>query len=284
VHSQNGEDGIISALLERLPTRDKWVVEFGAWDGVHLSNSRHFIADQGFSGVLIEGDPEKFTELSALYAERQDVITLNQFVGMSAEDNLDDILRKTPIPHDFDYLSIDIDGNDYYVWQAFTQYRPKVVCIEYNPTIPSDVDFVQEPDLAVKHGASVKSLVALGAAKGYQLAAVTLANAIFVAEEYYDLLEISDNSVHTLRTDTSWVTHVFSGYDGTLFVRGSGLLPWHDVPIRLAARQELPSTLRRFPADYDLRQKLIFHSWLGLRHPAKLRSIVGRRFGRHQDT
>ena len=53
VHSQNGEDGVIAEILDRLPELDRWCVEFGAWDGVHLSNTRHLIESRDFGAVLI---------------------------------------------------------------------------------------------------------------------------------------------------------------------------------------------------------------------------------------
>ena len=111
--------------LAQLPNRNNWVVEFGAWDGLHLSNSRHFITSQGFSAVLIEGSSERFAALQSLYADRPDVHTLNVFVRTSHEDTLDQLLETTPIPRDFDYLSIDIDGNDYHVWKSLEKFTPR---------------------------------------------------------------------------------------------------------------------------------------------------------------
>ena len=205
-----------------------------------------------------------------MYADRPDVHTLNVFVRTSGADTLDKILAETPIPKDFDYLSIDIDGNDFHVWKSLEEFRPKLVCIEFNPTVPSDVEFVQADDFSVKHGTGVLSLVELGRDKGYELVAVMAANAFFVPRELFAALGIKDNSIATLRRDTSFVTHVFSGYDGTVFVQGNTELPWHVMPMRLAGRQDLPGFLRKFPLDYGRVRKVLFYCYFAARHPVDL--------------
>jgi hypothetical protein len=116
--SQNGEDGVIAKILSLLDSRDHWCVEFGAWDGVHLSNVRRLILEEGYSAVLIEGDRAKFAELRHNYAGNERVVPLNAMVGFQGEEGLDGILAPYPIPETFDFLSIDIDGNDYHVWRA----------------------------------------------------------------------------------------------------------------------------------------------------------------------
>jgi len=63
VHSGTGEDGVIGEILDRLPETDRWCVEFGAWDGLNLSNTRHLIESRGYAAVLIEADPAKCVEL-----------------------------------------------------------------------------------------------------------------------------------------------------------------------------------------------------------------------------
>ena len=93
------------------------------------------------------------------------VICVNKFVGFDETDSLDTILRQTDIPSDFDVLSVDIDGNDYHVWDAARQYKPKIVVIEFNPTIPSSVEFVQPRDFGVTQGSSILSITKL--AKGF---------------------------------------------------------------------------------------------------------------------
>ena len=63
VHSQCGEDGVLQEILRLLPDRDQWCVEFGAWDGKHLSNTCRLIEEEHYHAVLIEGNPVKFRSL-----------------------------------------------------------------------------------------------------------------------------------------------------------------------------------------------------------------------------
>jgi phospholipid N-methyltransferase len=111
-YSQAGEDGIIIKILEILPENDRWCVEFGAADGIFYSNTRNLIINEGYSAILIEADKGLFKKLQKNYLGNPNVITINQFVGWSDKDNLDQILSSTPIPEDFDLLSIDIDGRE----------------------------------------------------------------------------------------------------------------------------------------------------------------------------
>ncbi len=256
VHSQFGEDGIIAKILEMLPARDKWCVEFGAWDGRFLSNTCRLIEEDTYSAVLIEGDVEKWKELKSNFAKFPDVIPIQRFVGFD-HDRLDDILEATPIPKDFDFLSIDIDGCDYHIWESLKSHRPKVVCIEFNPTIPNGLRFVQARDFSVAQGASLDSLVDLGLSKGYELITTTRNNGIFVTKELYPLFGITDNSVPVLREDTTWVSQVFFAYDGELMVAGANRSPWNGIQLDRMIRQ-LPGVLRGFPANMSfLRCKML---------------------------
>ncbi|MCB1774569.1 MAG: FkbM family methyltransferase [Gammaproteobacteria bacterium] len=278
VYSQGGEDGVLSAILDRLPDTDRWCVEFGAWDGIHLSNVRNLIQERDYSAVMIEGSHTRSEELRSNYADNPRVFPVNAFVGFTAADGLDRILADTPITRDFDLLSIDIDGNDYHVWKAVGEYRPKVVCIEFNQTIPTGVEFVQPADPAVNQGSSVSAMVALGREKGYQLVCVLDLNAIFVRDDYFPLFEIQDNSPWVLRTNASEVTYLFSGYDGTVFLRGGMGLPWHGMRLRESKFQLLPRFLRRFPSNYSVWQRLLFRVYKFLENPmAKFRKLAAKR-------
>jgi hypothetical protein len=247
VYSQDGEDGILAKLLEVVGAPTKWCVEFGAWDGKHASNTYRLIEEHGFSAVMIEGSQQRYRDLVATCKHNPSVVPLCAFVGFEGPERLDELLAKTPIPLEFDVLSIDIDGNDYHVWKAVARYRPRVVVIEYNPTVPSAIDFVQPPDFAINQGASLAALTRLGREKGYELVSVTDHNAIFVLAELFPLVGIADNSVAALRPNEKLVTYVFNGYDGTVFLRGYGKLAWHGTPYREAKLQHLPKMLRKFP-------------------------------------
>ena len=238
----------IDVILASLPARNRWCVEFGAWDGLAGSTSRHLIIKQNYSAVLIEGDAERFAGLKKNYAGRADIITRNQFVGFTAEDGLDAILAGTPVPFDFDFLTVDIDGNDYHVWNAVVKYRPKIVMIEFNPTIPPEVSFIQPANPNVSQGSSLAALVELGKKKNYELVAVLGVNAFFTTAELFPLFGLADNRIETLWTERDCVTYFFMGYDGRIFLRGCRKLPWHEgMPFREEQVQVLPRFLQRYP-------------------------------------
>ena len=259
VFSQAGEDGVIEKVLELLPDKNNWCVEFGAWDGILYSNTRNLVVNKKYSAILIESDQEKFKDLQSNYSQYASVLTVNRYVGFNNHDQLDLILKSTPIPRDFDFLSIDIDGNDYHVWRATENYQPKVVCVEFNPTIPTEVDFVQAADKRVNQGSSLIALTELGREKGYELIAVLPFNAIFVKREYFPVFEISDNRPSTLRTHTQAITYMFSGYDGRIILRGHRRNDWHGIEIREDVVQVLPKFLQKYPLNYNRIEEFLFN-------------------------
>jgi hypothetical protein len=284
VFSQSGEDGIIDKILDILPFSDHWCVEFGAWDGVRLSNTRHLILSKGFSAVLIEGDRRRFLELKNNYIQTEDrVIPIQSFVGFGDHDNLDEILEQTPIPQDFDLLSIDIDGNDYHVWKRVEHYQPKIVVVEFNPTIPTEVRFVQPADPSVNQGSSLLSFVELGKEKGYELICVLPLNAFFVRKEYFSLFQMESNEPQSLRTDLSAITYLFTGYDGRLFLRGASDLPWHGIRLNESSLQPLPLFFRRYSGNYTRFHKITFAAYLLYKEPSLFVHLVHRRLRRWLD-
>jgi hypothetical protein len=150
------------------------------------------------------------------------------------------------------------------------RYKPKVVVIEFNPTIPTDVRFVQPPDASVSQGSSLSSLVELGTRKGYELVSVLQFNAFFVRREYYERFQIESNLPHVLRTDSSYITHLFSGYDGTIFLAGNCRLPWHNLALKASKVQHLPRFLRTFPGNYSVLQRVAFKLRRFLAEPGKV--------------
>jgi hypothetical protein len=244
-----------------LPGRDRWCVEFGAWDGVHLSNVRKLVLEDKYNAIFIEGDKAKCDQIARNYAglDVGRIHPLNAFVGYGPSDGLDGLLAAYEIPKTFDFLSIDIDGNDFHVWKAVREYRPKVVCIEFNPTIPTEVDFVQERHPAISQGCSLKALYRLAEEKGYQAVCVLPWNVIFADAKYFDLFDIAENSAATMRKDLSQVTWIFSGYDGSIHFQGAKKLPWHGIPLDESSIKGVPELLRVYPDNYSLIQRLYFY-------------------------
>jgi len=184
-YSQNGQDQVIKDLNRKLGIIDGWFVEFGAKDGYILSNTAHFM-ENGWSGIYIEADPILACSLKENMSNNPKIYAINMLVTV---ENINDILSKTPLPQDFELLSIDIDSNDYWVWQAIT-YSPKIVCIEYNcnfhPTesmsLKYDPNYVYKCDK--NYGASALALMRLGKRKGYKLVYnIPALDLIFVRED-----------------------------------------------------------------------------------------------------
>ena len=105
IYSQNGEDGIIEELLNRLNIQEGWVCEFGAWDGIHLSNTFNLI-EKGFSAVFIEGDKNRFNDLLVTQNKHPKIVAVNEYVdhNINSDKSLDNLLKKTNIPIGFDII------------------------------------------------------------------------------------------------------------------------------------------------------------------------------------
>jgi hypothetical protein len=254
-YSQTGEDGIVAKALSVLPGRDRWCVEFGAWDGKHLSNTYHLVEEDGYQVVLIEGDADKYRSLCAEYPFKDRGHFIHGFVGWNAKDGLDGILSALPIPQDFDLLSIDIDGNDYWVWRAVEKYRPKLVLIEFNPTATNRIDYVQPADSRTNISSSPAALVRLGKEKGYELVSVIGPNLLLVDSCYFSLFDIPDNSLAVMREEDE-ITALYLGFDGSLMVDGPAELRWHGG--KLNVPQPFPKFLRQYPPTYNKLQRLAF--------------------------
>jgi hypothetical protein len=247
VQSKDGEDGIIEKIFETIGEKSRWCVDLGALTGTSGSNTWSLVKEKGWNGVLIEADPTYFAELQNEYAGKENAVCINAFISFEGEQSLDAILAKTAIPKEFDFFSIDIDGNDYHVWKSLTQYRPRVVCIEFNPSIPNEVSFVQPADMRVNQGSSLQALVALAKGKGYELIAANKDNAFFVDRVEFPKFEMDNSSLDAVHADKSAVTYLFQLYDGTMKLAGNRELLWHHVPIDEEKIQILSRRKRIFP-------------------------------------
>lgn len=190
--SQNGEDGIVQALFEMCHINSGWLCEFGAWDGKHLSNTRNLINSGNYNAVLIEGDSSRFQDLLRTCEENPGkVIPVNCYVGdgCKEENSLDRILSSTPIPVDFELLSIDIDSHDFLVWKSLERYRPKIVIIEINSGIdPKREDSYFGSLTYTEGGTSYLPMLRLGSEKGYTFLCHT-GNMIFIRNDLLEMLE-----------------------------------------------------------------------------------------------
>lgn len=176
-YSQNGEDGIILHLLSKAGVVNRTIVEIGTEDAREC-NSANLVFNFGWNACLIEQDKEwahKAREYLASMNAGDRVRVINEGV---TPDNVNALLSQADVPDEMDVLSIDIDSFDYWVWQAVSGYRPRIVVIEYNAsfgpdlsvTVPAPQDTGGSlPDYTCYHGASVTALQKLGERKGYTL-------------------------------------------------------------------------------------------------------------------
>lgn len=267
ITSEHGEDGIIEKIFEIIGEESKWCVDLGALNGVHGSNVWHLIKERGWSGVLVEADQTYFEKLEKEYTDVNNAICINAFVSFEGEDSLDKIFAKTPLPHVFDLFSLDIDGNEYHLWESMVECRPRVMVVEFNPTIPNDVMFIQPRDMGVFQGSSLRAFVELGKRKGYELIATNEVNAFFVLRELFPKFGIADNSIDVLHTDHRYETKLYQLYDGTLRISGYDRLFWHKLPIDIEKLQVLPKQKRIYPAMINPSPLVRFAKHLARRLP-----------------
>lgn len=240
--SQTGEDGIIAYLVGMIRP-SKFCVEFGAWDGVAMSNTRA-LAMTGWSSLMIEANEAKFAELDRNCKMLSKTQALKWKIGLTAPDTIDNALNAWVGygGEQIGVMSIDIDGADYHIWDGMVA-RPQILIIEHNPTIPKDVAFVQARNMSIHHGSSLLSLVDLGKKKGYELVATTSFNAIFVRSELKVGTAVGEAfAAHKPVLDG----RIFQGYDGTIFVVGMDKLLWLDIPVTSDDFQILPRSAREW--------------------------------------
>lgn len=221
IFSQNGEDGIISEIFKRISVTNKFFVEFGVENGQEC-NSRRLLEEEGWSGLWMDGSENNCTS-AKLKFKNYGISVQQAFID---KENIETLLRLNNVPQEFDLLVIDIDGNDYWVWQAISYYKPRLVVIEYNSSYPPSVDWVMPYnanhlfDGTRHYGATLKSLSLLAKEKGYKLIGCdkTGVNAFFLRADLFK---------EGLFLDKDLEYHYSSPkYQGLFFGHPKGRGPW----------------------------------------------------------
>ncbi len=186
VFSQNGEDGIIAEILRRIGTTDRFFVEIGAGHGIE--GNTVYLLRKGWKGIWIEADPRAVRSIRTQFSAELETGQLRAVNSFVTRENAPDLLHQARVPPEFDLLSIDVDRNTSHVWRALSAFRPRVLVIEYNASIPP-TDEWEVPydanavwDESSYFGASLKTLERVGAERGYVLVGCerTGLNAFFV--------------------------------------------------------------------------------------------------------
>ncbi len=192
VWSQNGEDGVIEEIFSRIGVDARTFVEFGCGNGVE--NNTAYLLHQGWQGLWIDADSKLVARIRRSHEFLLSSGALRMVESSVTAANVERLFDGADVPDSVDLMSIDIDGNDYWVWEAIERWKPRVVVIEYNAMWPPNVSWVQsyEPDRmwagGSHHGASLAALGSLADRKGYKLVHCDLAgvNAFFVRSDLID--------------------------------------------------------------------------------------------------
>lgn len=178
--SQNGEDGILLYIFSLIGTTNKRLVDIGCGSCL-VSNSANLIINHGWTGLLIDGNEDNIRLGREFYSKCPDTRVWQPTLLQAwvTKDNINSLLSAYSCEGEIDLLSLDIDGIDYWIWQAIECISPRVVVLEYidiwgshsSVTIPYQENFVGKYDeLGLYYGsASLSAFVKLGKAKGYRL-------------------------------------------------------------------------------------------------------------------
>lgn len=181
VFSQFEEDGILLYLFSIIGEGSKTFIEIGANDGIN-SNCSNLAVHFGWTGLFFEGDPQLIKRGRKFYSRIptpwHPKPTFVQ--AIIKRENINELIRQNGLSGDIELLSIDIDGNDYWVWDAIEIVKPKVVVIEThtefgtnNIVVPYDPNYMFPGKHPVYHGASVIAMNKLAEKKGYRLVAAS---------------------------------------------------------------------------------------------------------------
>lgn len=194
-YSQHEEDGILLFIFSLIGTGTKQSVEICAGDGIEC-NTANLIVNHRWIGLLMDGNPKNIATATAFYKSNKDTCFWPPRIQNAwiTRENVNELISNNGFTGEIDLLSLDIDGNDYWIWQAIDCISPRVVVLEYNHlagpvrsiSVPYDPQFKAEftqygSDYA---GASLSAFVSLGKAKGYRLVGTNAisTNAFFVKD------------------------------------------------------------------------------------------------------
>ena len=211
--AQNGEDMLLKYIFDKINTTNKYFVEFGGWDGKHLSNTYYFRIKENWNGLLLEGDKSKVESIP-----NSNEINLHH--EWLTEENIDETFKKYNVPEKFDLLSIDIDSEDYYVWRGLKNYEANVVIVETNPGIPNEVSLVvnknQTNGQIGYFGANLLAFYRLAKTKGYEFVTTVRWNAVFIKKELLSQLNIEPISEKEciekyFKPNNFWLNRIIEG-------------------------------------------------------------------------
>lgn len=188
-YSQSDDDGMIEEVFRRIGTTNRQFIDFGCAEGIE--NNTTYLILTGWNGLWMDGSEANIGAIKNLFAQFVANGKLQAKPAFITRENINGLIREAHMQPEPDLLSIDLDGNDYWIWEAIDAVRPRAVVIEYNAVFRPPHQIVQEYDAAFRwrsdgyYGASLKALEALGTKKGYALVGCNFAgsNAYFVRDD-----------------------------------------------------------------------------------------------------
>ena len=184
LYSQSDEDGILAEIFRRIGAPHRSFVEFGCETG--LENNSRFLLEQGWRGLWIEGYPDYVTGVRGNFHAKLQSGQLRLQQSYVNRSNINPLIQEAGFTGEVDFLSVDIDSNDYHVFEAIDVINPRVVCLEHNHeykqgehwVMPYDEDYRWNPASArADYGASLAAMAALAERKGYRLVGCGLCSA-----------------------------------------------------------------------------------------------------------
>lgn len=176
VYSQFGEDGCVEHIFAHIGVRSNVAVEFGAGDGLNCSNTAHLWRDQEWRGLLVESNRDLHRQLER-NAHAYRVQCRRATVTPTGPASIANLLAEQSM---VDFMSIDVDGDDYAILSRLG-VRPRVISVEFNPTVPPHLK-LRQAGLGGSFGASLRDFVELAPRIGYQFIGATYCNAFLVDE------------------------------------------------------------------------------------------------------
>lgn len=185
ISSQNQEDGMTLALLHEARPATRRFVEIGA--GLSGGNGGFLASEWGWPGLMVDGHREHMEQVGRRFP------TVTPVAAWVTRENVNELIAQHGFSGEVDLFSLDLDGNDYWIWEAVTVSSPRVLILEYNSsfgpersvTIPYEPTFDRRRYHSMYYGASLTALARLSARKGYRLVAVEPAgvNAFFLRHD-----------------------------------------------------------------------------------------------------
>lgn len=188
-YSQHDEDGMLQEIFKRIGVTNRIFVEFGVGDGTE--NNTLYLLLSGWRGLWIDSSEINAASIHRQFSPFLQTEQLTFVRGFVDRDTINGMIHKAGRSGEIDLLSIDIDGNDYWVWDAISIIQPRAVVIEYNAVFRPPLALVAEYNKdfvwngTSYYGASLKAMESLGSRKGYALVGCSLSgiNAFFVKHD-----------------------------------------------------------------------------------------------------